>query len=237
MNKLLTFCAFALAAPTALAAEYEETRRLTLDADELTSLSIDAGPGGLTVVGVPNSDEIVATATIQVPRSSKEKATRKMEERMVLELDKFGQKATLKGYFEYSFWSIGPGPTIHLEVQVPMELDLAVEDGTGDVTIEGVRGDLYLDDGTGYISLLNVGGDVEISDGTGSIDVEGVGGDISIDDGTGEIDVRNVAGSVVIDDGAGDISIADVDQDLTIVDGGAGRFSHSNVKGRVRGDI
>lgn len=237
MNKLLIFCLFTLVAPFAFSAEYEETRQLTLNADDLISLSVEAGPGGLSVVGVPESDEIVAIATIQVPRSNKDKAYKKMDERMVLELEKFGQKGTLKGYFEYSFWSFGPGPTIHLEVRVPEGLDLAVDDGTGDITIEGVRGDLYVDDGTGHVTLLNVGGDVEISDGTGSINVEGVGGDISIDDGTGEIDVRNVAGSVIVDDGAGDISIADVDKDLTIVNGGVGRLNHTNVKGRIRGDI
>ena len=236
MHKLLIIVALTIGLTGARAAEYEEIRELSLNTEGLESLSIDAGAGDLGVIGEPGSDEIRVKATIQVPRANEEKAHRKMEKDMLLSLERYGAKATLVGYFEHGIWSLGKGPTIHLDVRLPEGLSLAVEDGTGAIRIENVRGNLYVHDGTGSMSLTGVGGNVEIEDGTGSITVTGVGGDIWIDDGTGGIEVRNVAGSVTVDDGTGDIDVADVDKDLVIVNGGAGSVDFSNVKGHVRGD-
>lgn len=237
MYKLLIICVLVVSAIEVNAAEYEEIRVLALDANGLQSLRIDAGAGDLVVIGDSESDEVRVKATIQVPRSNEEKARKKMEKNMRLSLEQHDASAKLVAYFEHEIWSLGKGRTIHLDVRVPAGLNLAVEDGTGDLRIENVRGDVYIDDGTGSMSLTRVGGNVEINDGTGSIAVTGVGGDIWIDDGTGGIDIRDVAGTVTVDDGTGDIDVANVDKDLIVIDGGTGSVDFANVKGHVRGDI
>ncbi len=236
MHKLLITAAlfFGLAGPAA--ADYEEVRELLLDTHGLESLSVEAGAGNLIVIGEPGSQEIRVKATIQVPRAKEDSAHKKIKKNMLLSLERHDRKATLTGYFKREFWSLGKGPTIHLEVRVPEGLNLAVEDGTGFLKIDNVQGDLYVHDGTGSMSVTSIGGQVEIEDGTGSISVNGVGGDIWINDGTGDIEVRNVTGSVTVNDGVGHIDVADVDKDLIIVNSGTGGLRHTNVKGNVRGD-
>jgi len=236
MHKLLIFSALMMVLASPAAAEYEEIRELVLDTDGLDSLSIEAGSGSLVVIGEPGSDAIRVKATIQVPRASEESARKRMEKGMLLSLERLDTRATLTGYFNHEYWSLGKGPTIHLEVRMPEGMSLAAEDGTGSVTISNVRGNLYIDDGTGSLSLTDIGGKVEIKDGTGSITVNGVGGDIWIDDGTGDIEVRGVAGSVTVNDGTGNIEVSDVDEDLIIIDNGTGNVHYANVKGQVRGD-
>ncbi len=213
--------------------EYQEVRDLNLDASGISALQIEAGAGSLEVVGVSGADEIVVTATIQVPEDDEEKARKEIKSHLVLSLEKKGDHAVLKGYFKDGFINFGDSPRVQLEVRVPTELGLNVEDGSGSIVVENVDGNIELEDGSGSILMKNVGGNVEIDDGSGSISVEGVRGDLFIGDGSGSIKVRDVSGSVTVDDGSGSINVSDVEQDLIIEDDGSGSLNFSNIGGRV----
>ena len=230
---ILTIAAFGLAVPAW--ADYEEVRELSLDTRGVDTLDIDAGAGSLDVVGAPNATGITVVATIEIETNDEERAREIIEERMVLVLERDSDKATLNAWFEDGGWNWGRGdsPRISLEVQMPEGLHLSVEDGSGSIEIENVRGDIDLEDGSGSLSMRGVGGQVEIEDGSGSISVTDVGGDLSIDDGSGSIKVRDVAGSVTVDDGSGSIDVSDIEEDLIIVDDGSGGLNFSNIGGRV----
>ena len=230
--RILTILALGLA--SASAAAYEEVRELALDASGVTIFNIEAGSGSLDIVGVPGAREITVKATIHVPMTSETRAIKKIEEDMVLRLESNNGRAELDSRFSNGLFGFGRSRSIDLEISVPQSMNLAIDDGTGSIEIEGVRGDLTIEDGTGSITLSDVGGNVDIHDGTGSILVNDVGGDISVDDGTGRIDIRSVAGSVTLDDGAGSISVEDVEKNLIIVAEGAGSLSYENVRGSVR---
>lgn len=230
--KLLTFFIFGLASAAAVA--YEEVRDLTLDSSDITSFEIDAGSGSLDIVGVPGASEINVRATIRVPRTSEEKALRKMEENMVLTLKSNNGRAKLDSHFRNGIFGFGRSRSIDLEIRVPESMAMNIEDGTGSIDIRNVRGDLDIEDGTGSLKLTDVGGNIDIQDGTGSISVAGVGGDISVDDGTGSIYIGQVAGSVTVDDGTGSINVEDVEKNLIIVAEGTGSLNYENVRGSVR---
>lgn len=236
MRSILISLIFIANLANAARAEYEEVRKLTLETEGISSLNVDAGAGSLAVYGETGISQITVIATIQVPGRDDEKALRKIDKNMILSLDRNGAIADLDAWFEHGIWSFGKGPTIHLEVHMPAQLGLAIEDGTGSIEVENVRGDVYVDDGTGSLVMNGVGGNVEIEDGTGSITVTDVGGDISVDDGTGGIEIQGVAGSVTIDDGTGSIDVADVANDLLIVDSGTGGVDYSNIGGRIETD-
>ena len=226
--------ALLLAGTAGARAEFEEVRELTLGTAGVSRLEIDAGAGNLVVTGLANENQVRVRATIQV-RGNEEKARRRMEEKMNLSLERDGEVARLTARFEQEYWSIGKGPTIHLDIAMPASLGLAIDDGTGSILVRDVRGDVVVEDGTGSIKLEGVGGNVEIKDGTGEITVSDVGGDLVIEDGTGGIDVVGVGGSVTVDDGTGHIDVADVGRDLLIGESGTGGVAYRNVKGSIGG--
>ncbi len=212
--------------------DYEETRDLTLDANGIETVVIEAGAGSLEVRGSADARSISVTAYIHVP-AKEAKALEIIESDMVLKLERDGDSAVLHGYFEHSGWNWGDSPSIRLEVEVPARVGLDIEDGSGSMHVRDVSGDIRIDDGSGSLKMSNVGGDIDIEDGSGSVSIEGVGGDISIDDGSGSITVKDVRGSVIIDDGSGSITVTDVDADLTIVDDGSGGLNFARIEGRV----
>jgi hypothetical protein len=200
----------------AAASEYEEVRDLTLSAAGINGLEIEAGGGRLEIGGDSGLDEIVVTATIVVPGREAEKAREVIESDLTLTLEKSGKNAVLRSYFDYR--GRGDSPIVHLDVRMPSQLELEVEDGSGSIVIRDVAGDIEVDDGSGSINMERVGGAVVIEDGSGSISVNDVGADLSINDGSGSIKATGVGGSVVVDDGSGSITIQDVQEDLIIVD-------------------
>lgn len=232
MRSILILGMFTASLASAAWADYEEVRDLTLSANGMTSLAIEAGAGSLEILGVSGASEISVSATIHVPKSSEEAAREMIRENMVLDLQKDGGRAVLKGFFN-SNSSRDHSPSIRLVVHVPQQFSLDVKDGSGSITIEDVSGDLEVDDGSGSISMRDVGGDVRIDDGSGSISVKAAGKNVSVLDGSGSIKIRDVGGSVTIDDGSGSISVDAVEQDLIIVDDGSGSLNYSDIKGRV----
>jgi len=148
-------------------------------------------------------------------------------------------------------WFGGQG-ALDLDIEVPMSIALDVDDGSGSADIENVAS-LKIEDGSGDLAIDDVRGDVTVEDGSGSLDIDKVGGQVRIRDGSGEIIVRE-AGSVLIDedgsggveltgvhgnvvvrdDGSGSISVRDVGGDFTVEDDGSGSIDHHDVRGRVR---
>lgn len=231
MRKILMLALCAASLLNVAHGAYEEVRELILPADAIKTLKIDAGSGGLEVIGVPGLREIKVTATVFVPGSNDDKAREKIREKMDLNLSQEKGVAVLDAHFGKEFWSFNNRNAINLEVRVPDDMDLVIHDGVGSVEIENVRGDLSLTDGTGQITLKDVGGNVTVKDGTGRIEISGIGGDLSVRDGTGGIDIEDVRGGVIIDDGTGNIYVANVEKSLVILNAGTGRVRYSNING------
>lgn len=213
--------------------DYEEVRELSLDAGSLGQLDIDAGAGGLTVIGVAAADRVLVTATIQIPDASDDEAAGMIRSGLRLTLERQGDRAVLKSHFERGFKVFGDNPRIQLEVRMPARMALTIEDGSGSLAVNGVRGPVDVTDGSGSLTLTAVGGPVRIDDGSGSIDVSGVDGELFIVDGSGSIVVRDVSGSVTVDDGSGSINVSGVAGDLTIEDDGRGSLRFSDIEGKV----
>ena len=237
MRSLLIMTIFMAGLAVAADDGYEEERELTLDSRGIDMLTIDNGAGSMDIRGISGASEISVTATILVPGRNDDKARKRIEEDLVLTLEKDSDVAVLTAHFdERGFLNFGDSPSVELLVSIPEGMHLEVDDGSGSIVINNVRGDIMLDDGSGSIELENVGGTVEIDDGSGSISVLTVGGDISINDGSGSIKVRGVAGTVTVDDGSGSIDVSDVEEDLIIVEDGSGGLDFSNIAGRVETD-
>ncbi len=231
MRGTLILAMFAASLAQANWGDVEEIRNLDLDAQGISGIEVESRAGSLEITGVSGSDEILVTAILRVPGKSEEKAAKIIADELVLTLEKNGDSAVLKGYFESNGW--GESPSVRLEVSVPSRFALNVVDSSGSLTVTGVSGDIEIDDSSGSITMNEVGGSIDITDSSGSITIVDAGADVSIEDGSGSIKVRNVGGSVTIDDGSGSISVKNVEQDLIILGDGSGSVKFADIRGSV----
>jgi hypothetical protein len=216
--------------------DYEEKRDLTMDADGMETLQIEAGAGALDVTGVPGSSKIVVAALIRVPDADADEAAQVVREDLVLSLDRDGRNAGLKAFFENRSRSFGDSPSVSLDVRVPENMSLDIEDSSGAIELRNLKGSIKLDDSSGSIRMTDVGGDLHVRDGSGSVVINGAGGNVEIIDGSGSITVTRVKGSVTVEDGSGSIEVNDVAGDLLIAEDGSGSIDYSDIAGRVDTD-
>lgn len=236
LQTLLMLIMFAANLVQAAWTDYEEKRDLTLDADGVETLQIEAGAGALEVTGVPGSGRIVVAALIRVPDTDADEAARVIREDLVLTLDRDGRNADLKAFFDNRSRAFGDSPSVSLDVRVPEGMSLDIEDGSGSIDLRNLQGAIRLDDGSGSVKMTDVGGHLQLRDGSGSVVIEDAGGDVEIVDGSGSITVTRVKGSVTVEDGSGSIEVTDVAGDLLIVEGGSGSIDYSQIAGRVETD-
>ncbi len=256
MKSVILFLLFSL--PLAVwAGDYTEQRNLNLSSDGIERLEVDCGAGFLKVLGESVRNEIVVKAEIFISGVSDEDAQKIIENELNLSLEKRGKRAVLAGTFDrhsssiFSFLGRNGQAKVNLTVYVPKNLDLKIDDGSGDTDITEISGSVDVEDGSGDLSLKNIGGEIDVEDGSGDLEIDGAGGDVTIDDGSGDVRVINVSGdvrvddgsaslylhkingSVRIDDGSGSIEIDDVKKDVEIVDDGSGSVNIRNVQGKV----
>ena len=249
--KAIFLILFFLSASLVLA--YEEVKNLSLPAQGIETLEIDCGAGFLKVYGREGLENIEVEAEIVLEGLSDEKAQRFIREKVNLSLDRNGSRARLVSEIKHysSFFSFR-NKVINLTVNLPKNMNLDIDDGSGQITVEdivgkvyiedgsgimdikNITGDVTIDDGSGDIKILDVQGDVDIDDGSGNVNVEDVSGSLSIDDGSGTIYVRNVGENVILEDGSGSIKVDGVEGNVVIENDGSGSVNIKNVKGTVR---
>src|SRR5688500_13719589 len=101
----------------------------------------------------------------------------------------------------------------------------AIQDSSGDQTLERIAGALEVQDSSGEIKIAGVGGGLRLRDSSGDVDVDNVQGDVVVDvDSTGDLDIRRVTGGGhVREDGSGDVDVHNVQGDVVAdVDSSAG---------------
>jgi hypothetical protein len=224
---LMTLC-------VSLAFSFETVKSLQMSADGIEKLEIDCGAGFLHLSGDDSLKSIEVEAEIVVKGKSESEIKEYVEKHVKLELKKHGSKAVLVSKFDNgSFWDNFRTRVINLKVRMPKNMDLYIDDGSGEMKVEQITGRVEIDDGSGEILISNIKGDVSIDDGSGTIDITDVFGNLNIDDGSGTIEVRNVEQNVRIDDGSGSIYIDGVGGDVIIADDGSGSLKIQNVKGKV----
>ena len=217
------------------AGDYEEVHELSVPADGLDSLVIDAGAGSLDVRGVAGQDSIEIRATIIVDDADADEGRKFIEKRVDLSLARDGNSAQLVARVDQPRLGWGSGGRIDVEVVAPASVALRIDDGSGSIDIADFAADVSIDDGSGSIDVRSVGG-LEIDDGSGSIDVSGASGDVFVNDGSGSLTIAGVGGTVTIDDGSGSIRVNEVAGDLIIIDSGSGSVSFSGIEGTVEHD-
>jgi hypothetical protein len=217
--KLVLFTLLVFVVSTAFVmAGNEKVKELNLSADGIETLDAETGSGYLKIKGVTGLEKIEVKATIQTKGVDEDDMDHFIKKHVRLSLKKQGSKAVLYCKIESSIVSSifnTRNVVVNLDVQVPKKMDLDVDDGSGLIEIENLKGT------------------IELEDGSGSITLEDIDGNVDIDDNSGPIEVYNISGSVVVEDGSGGILIDGVDKDVHIKRAGSGGVTIRNVKGTV----
>jgi hypothetical protein len=219
-------------------------RSANVSAAGATRVVVIGRAGSLHVTGRRGAGEVRATGTACA-------SDRESLDRIKLTGTRNGSEVRIE--VEIPDWSgIGWHETaLDLEVTVPAEVALVVEDGSGDTKIEntgslevsdgsgdldirGVSGNLRVRDGSGDLTIRDVTGEVTITDGSGDIDLNGAAAVTVLADGSGGLDVRNVRRNVVVESkGSGELHVADVGGDFRVLHKGSGDIDYERVAGKV----
>lgn len=217
-----------------IALSFEKTEQMSLSVDGIDKLVIDCGSGFLYVTGEDSLRGIEVEAEIIVKGKREKDIEDYVKKNVKLELKKQGSKAVLVSMFKNQFPRISfQTRVINLTVKVPKNMDMEIDDGSGEVRIEQIDGNLQIDDGSGEITIRDIQGDVDIDDGSGTVDIRDVTGNVTVDDGSGTIKVNDIGENVKVSDGSGSIYIDGVGGDVIIKDDGSGSVNIQNVKGKV----
>lgn len=102
----------------------------------------------------------------------------------------------------------GGDPSLHLDVTVPEDSDLAIRTGSADVTVEGRVGSGRLRSGSGDLRVESLGGPGTIESGSGDVRIDAALGDVRVKSGSGEVELGRTSAAVVVSTGSGDVTIA-----------------------------
>ena len=195
----------------------QEIKQLDLSIQGIDVLEVNCGAGLLDLKGVEGRDKISVTAEIEVEDLRKEDFQKFIENNVRLKLEKQNNKALLIS--EVQKYSLIKGETrINLMIEVPLELDVNIADGSGAIRVQNIVGNVKIDDDTGKIQVENISGKVIVNDASGKIDIEDIRGSVMIRDGSGPIQIDYITGDVYITDGSGDTTILHVDGNVTVSD-------------------
>ncbi len=253
MRSILKFAVIVAAiVPAAASAQwrddaYSSPRNATVNASGAKRIEIEASAGFLRVKGVSGSE-------VKITGVARASAQRLLSEiRLIAE--RRGEVVYIKADIEEhnNSWGDNYYRGLDLTIDVPSNIEMEIEDGSGDIEISGTAG-LRLTDGSGSIELSNIGGPVKIEDGSGEIQMRNIRGNVEVNDGSGEIVVRGVTGNFIVDDdgsgsiegydvsgsftvrndGSGGIKADGVGGDLSVRSKGSGSVNYYNVKGTVK---
>lgn len=224
---------------------FEATRSGSVSASGARQLLVEAGAGSLRVTGRPGLSEVRVSG--RACASSQD-----LLDRLDFDIDRAGggvRVATRE--IEMRGWSSDDRyARLDLVIEVPAGIDAeihdgsgsaeiaslgetSIEDGSGELLVEDIRGLLQIHDGSGELTVRNVEGDVVIEDGSGEIDIADVRGSATVEDGSGEIRVRGVGRNLRVADSSGGIDVDTVRGDFVVTDDSSGGISHRAVSGNV----
>ena len=195
-------------------------QEVSVNKNNAKAVIIDVGAGSLNVRG-DDIDEIKVSAKIYSKKySNLEDLRESFYENIEFDLQQKGTNIVFKAKNKDKLFNFFNAEiAIDVEMIMPREMHLEVDDGSGNAFISNIDGMLEIDDGSGSLTVQNIGSSVTIDDGSGNIDITNVTGDVRIDDGSGNIKLTHINGSVYIDDGSGEINIKDVSKNVTVDDG------------------
>ncbi len=123
--------------------------------------------------------------------------------------------------------------SISYEVIVPSETQLRAHTGSGNATVENIRGPLDLSSGSGNIKASMIGDSSYTQTGSGNIDIDHVKGNVRAKTGSGSIRATGVAGGFESTTGSGDVRLEQTSPGSVRASSGSGTLELLGVRGSL----
>jgi hypothetical protein len=124
--------------------------------------------------------------------------------------------------------------SISYEIEVPQDTRLQSQTGSGEQSIEGIRGPAQVSTGSGKITASGIEGDLQAKTGSGEIQLDNVRGAVTATTGSGSIRGTQVGGSVVAHTGSGSIQLQQGNSGNVDLKTGSGKVDVSGVRGALQ---
>lgn len=179
-----------------------ETVTETYETEDLSSLSLSAENGSVTVEGKQGD-------TVEL-RGHKAAPTEDALESLSIETSRDDGRLAVETQQEDVPFLFGPDPKLDLEATVPDGVRVTRAATTnGDVEVRDVTGELTADTTNGEIDVQGVDGALVADSTNGSVRVTGVDGDVRADTTNGDIDIT-------VADGDGDLTAESTNGAVTV---------------------
>jgi hypothetical protein len=207
------------------------TQTESFPASGIEAALLETAAGILTITGTPGMSAIEVRAEFKC-KSGFSGNTERILDNLQLDMEVRGNTFYLKSHHRGN-WNLGDSGWIDISINMPTEIALDIDDGSGSISISGINRSIKITDGSGEIELTRIDGSIQIDDGSGEIRVRNAQGDVDIQDGSGSIDLRYLGRNVQIRDGSGSINVDDVVGDLDIPSDGSGEIHAQNIQNNV----
>src|SRR5271165_253002 len=98
--------------------------------------------------------------------------------------------------------------SIDYEITVPEQTSVRTHSGSGDQTVEGIKGNTDLESGSGDLRLERLTGDLHFQTGSGDVRGRQISGPARVKAGSGDIEIEETgAGDVDVHTGSGNITV------------------------------
>lgn len=232
MNRIACFVLLAAFSGSAFAdgCAFEAKRDLALPAGGVKTLKLQTRAGDLRVTGVAGLANIElhgrACATSQAQLDALQLQHSRSGDRLEV-ITTAPEENSFKLFSDnYAY--------IDLEVRLPQELALDLDDSSGDIEIRDA-GAIEMRDSSGDIRIRDPRGDVTIRDTSGDIRVEQARGNVTVvADSSGDIVIDGASRDVVVeDDSSGDIEITRVSGNARVGHDSSGDIRFRDIGGNA----
>lgn len=101
-------------------------------------------------------------------------------------------------------------------LEIPDNLDVKVNTGSGNITVDGLNIELRSNTGSGDVIITSVKGDLDFNTGSGDIEIEKADGEIRLNTGSGQIRANGGTGVYSFNAGSGNIKLESLNGDLKV---------------------
>lgn len=123
--------------------------------------------------------------------------------------------------------------SISYEITVPAETQVRAHSGSGNQSVEGIRGPVEVDAGSGGLKVSGIGDYVHAGTGSGDIDIDHVKGSVRARTGSGSIRATGVGGGFEADTGSGQITLEQTAPGAVRAETGSGGVELHGVRGSL----
>lgn len=135
-------------------------------------------------------------------------------ERMQINYNQHGDTLDISSLMAWSFFQFGLR-TVDFEITVPASCDIQLQNGSGQVTVQGTNGEIRVRTGSGRIEARDIQGRVAMKTGSGRIEAGNLQGQIDLRTGSSRIEAQNLQGQINLNTGSSRIVLENVRGQLT----------------------